>query len=69
MEHRAQECQSYKYIHGDRHLETNSLTFIHQRKRPTEAKGLVQFYIKFQAEPRLEFNFPIRDLKKEMRFT
>lgn len=47
IEHRAQECQSCKCIHGDRHLETNFLTFIHQRKRPPEAKGLVQFYTKF----------------------
>lgn len=54
------------YTHGNCHLETNPLPFIHQRKRSTEAKrfasDLTQSFIE---EPTLEFSFPISDKETE----
>lgn len=64
MEHRAQECQTCKYIHGDCHLETNSLTFMLQRKRFTEAKDLSNFTQSF-IKQNLDWNSVFLQKKKK----
>lgn len=67
MEHKAQECHSSKYIHGDRHLETNFLTLYIREKDSQKQSDLSSFTQRFIAELRLKFSFSKSNKNKKLR--